>query len=509
MPAAPVHHTPVDKTGAWDGPAAEKAFDKKAGDFVKFYAYVDTTGDADGSDKEDGWGPHHDIGGGGVPGDANLKGVESAMAALNGAHGSGSMVPDSARQAVWDHLAAHYEDAGIDKADIPELKSGAPMQAPVRKPRSRRELARQPEYRMFEVPQVEVRAGTGANDGLVEVAGMVIRYDTPYEVYDMFGSFTETIHYGAAAPVLAANPDVRFLVNHTNMPLARTGAEASLILEDSPEGLLVRALIDPRQSAANDLIVALERGTVNQMSVGMEVDPTGDIWAGEDDWGMPNERDIFRLANIFDTSAVTFPASPTTTLELAQRQWAAVPVASRERTRQLWELAREGRQGTLTQRDSDTLLHVLEDLYNVDTQGESRAEPTATDKKVTALIPKAIAAVHDVMQAQMTDPDNGHDPVDEDVVNHLTAAHASLVKAAKSQGVDNAPNDPPTPPAEVASATPQANGDGVYQADPDGTNVSGDGNAPGIGNPDGTGSRSLDIEIEMELLRLAHRPVSV
>lgn len=126
MPAAPVHHTAIDSTGAWDGGAAEKAFDKVKGDFVKFYAWVDegeVDSDADGTDKEDGWGPHHDVSDNGVPGDANLKGVQAAMAALNGAHGTGSTVPDGDRQGVWDHLAAHYKDAGVKADDIPPLRA--------------------------------------------------------------------------------------------------------------------------------------------------------------------------------------------------------------------------------------------------------------------------------------------------------------------------------------------------------------------------------------------------
>lgn len=124
MPASPVHHTAIDKTGAWDGPAAEKAFDKVAADFVKFYAWVDkgaSDSDATGTDKEDGWGPHHDVDAKGVPGAANMKGVEAAMAALNGAHGTTSRIPDGDRQGVWDHLAAHYKDAGTDPKDIPVL----------------------------------------------------------------------------------------------------------------------------------------------------------------------------------------------------------------------------------------------------------------------------------------------------------------------------------------------------------------------------------------------------
>lgn len=126
MPASPVHHTPIDATKAWDGPAAEKAFDKVKGTFVKFYAWVDegeSDPDADGTDKEDGWGPHHDVDSSGKPGDANLKGVQAAMAALNGSHGGSSVVPTGTRKAVWNHLAAHYKDAGVKAADVPELKS--------------------------------------------------------------------------------------------------------------------------------------------------------------------------------------------------------------------------------------------------------------------------------------------------------------------------------------------------------------------------------------------------
>jgi hypothetical protein len=124
MPASPVHHTGIDSTSAWDGPAAVKAFDKKAGDMVKFYAWYDkgeTNPDADGTDKADGWGPHHDVDAKGIPGDANVKGFEAAMAALNGAHGTTSRIPAGDRQGVHDHLAAHYKNAGVATKDIPDL----------------------------------------------------------------------------------------------------------------------------------------------------------------------------------------------------------------------------------------------------------------------------------------------------------------------------------------------------------------------------------------------------
>ena len=391
-----------------------------------------------------------------------------------------------------------------------------------RKPRQRRDLARMPEFRIASQP-LEVRAGTGANDGLVEVSGMVIRYGTPYEVYDMWGSFTETIHYGACTALLEAPTlDVRFLLNHKDLPLARTGAEASLVLTDSQDGLLIRALIDPRMSAAQDLVVCLERKTVTQMSIGMEVDPDGDVWSGADDYGMPDIRNIYRLANVFDVSAVTFPASPTTTIELAQRMWGAVPVESRERTRRLWSVARDARAGrSLSQADADALMHALEELATVDTavsersadadrpgivEGEPRAEeeedvrseeratPTPQDPGIAEKIAAAHSAVSEALGAQSQDQDANTDPVDQQVWSHLSDAQDALTAALQSQSQDGAPD---APEDDESRST---------DGDDDGTLGGGSGNAPGIGNDDGTGSRSLLIDIDSDLLALSRRP---
>jgi HK97 family phage prohead protease len=425
----------------------------------------------------------------------------------------------------------------------------APVIPMRRKPRQTRELPHSPEVRF--VTPGEVRSGEPTSDGFVPVEGTVIVYDTPYTVRDMFGEFEETIRAGACTQLLAdPTLDVRFLFNHGDWPLARTGALADLTLTDTPEGLNVRALLDPRMSAAQDLIVALENRTITQMSVGMQVD--GDLWSGEDDRGQPNEREIFRLANIFDVSAVTYPASPTTSLALAQRAWAAVPDESRERVRQMFHLAKEGRKGRITQEESDTLLHFLEDLYTVDTppdkpwvlsqrglsfdgeQGpqmivsfpsftvsapgsqqvyvfddepvtrevvdqlindtlllmaEARNAPTAVDAKVSAAIGDASLAVHHALMEQAKDPDNNSDPVDKKVWKSLSDAHSSLHDAMTHQASDGTPDAP------------------VHEA-----NVGEDGtsNAGGpVGVPDmqdGTGSRSRNIDVDLALERL-RRPI--
>lgn len=379
-----------------------------------------------------------------------------------------------------------------------------------RKPRQRRELGTQPEFR-FATKNLEVRSADESESGLVEVRGEVVVYDTPYMVYDMWGEFEETIHVGAAEALLKSSDlDVRFLFNHGAMPLARTGAGASLVLNDSTKALGVVAQIDPRMSAANDLAIALERGTVTQMSVGMVVDPAGDSWSGEDDYGMPNVRDIYRLAEIFDVSAVTYPASPTTSIDLARSAWSAVPVESRERTRKLWAIARDGRAGRdLSQADSDVLLHTLERLHAVDNLGvrdrdmpnTERSAPTPQDKNVLAALGDAHAAISAAITAQAADPDNNTDPVDKKVQKALENLNTELTALIKLQGTDGTPDAPTDPPADDDKDEKPEDKD----ADP----AAGDDNddsTSGTGDSDGTGeeanrARALIVDVDLDMLR--------
>jgi len=520
MPAIPVHHTDTSDD-PWDGNAAVTELDKSLGPKVIRWEYAwedkgEVDPDADASDKEDFAFPHHFVRDG-RPAAASTKACSSAIGVLNGGMG-GSRIPDSDREGVYKHLIAHLRDSGVPENQLPELKSAEPQRA--RKPRARRELARQPEYRIMSRPgTLEIRDASASPSGLVEVFGKVIVYGVPYEVVDFWGSFTETIHYGAFTPLAnRADLDVRFLFNHKDMPLARSGAEASLILTDTPEALCVTAYLDPRMSAANDLIVAMQRGTVTQMSVGMVVDPAGDVWTGEDELGLPNVRDIYMLADVFDVSAVTFPASPTTSIALAQRMWSSVPVASRERTRRLWSVARDRRAGrTLSQHEADMLMHAIERLYTADTDagadGARRAAPTAQDAAVAEALAEAHAAISKALAAQAQDPDTNRDPADARVWEDLEGIQKAITQAMKDQAADGAPDADEEP--ETLSGDP-----GAYQADPDGTMSVGDGNAPGVGAEDGTGTRSASSEpaspalahavaVDMDLLRLRRRPATV
>lgn len=383
--------------------------------------------------------------------------------------------------------AAKKFDIEIDPDSPVGESAGLKSETKSRKARGTRELTLQAKCRRMYAGHIEVRKGvtndaTGQTD-LAELTGQVIGYETPYEVNDMFGSFSETIHYGAATALLAdPSLDVCFLVGHNAalVPLARTGAKAALTLTDTPEGLQVRALVDPRMSGANDLLLGLENGTISQMSVGMQVDPAGDVWSGEDDYGLPNVRDIYRLANIFDASAVAFPANPDTELELASARMAEFPPEITQRAQRLEEIAKRGRQGLLSQAESDDLLHVIRRLF----MPTERSAPTAQDSKVAAGLASIGQAIHDTMAAQVKDPDNNTDPTDKKIMTglkELQAAHANLMHLQAQDGTDD---------KETNSDAPLGG--------PDGTQ--GGGAGAGVpDNQDGTGSRAKTIDIDRDL----------
>ncbi len=140
------------------------------------------------------------------------------------------------------------------------------------------------------------------------MAGEPVIYRQPYVVADRHGEFTETMLPGVAAHLLHS-ADCRFLVNHSGLPLARSSA-GTLTLTDSPTALRFSATVDTRMRSAKDLVIAIERGDVSQMSVGFVVE--------QDNWNSDmTKREVSRFSSLEDVSAVTYPASPSTSIAVA------------------------------------------------------------------------------------------------------------------------------------------------------------------------------------------------
>jgi HK97 family phage prohead protease len=162
------------------------------------------------------------------------------------------------------------------------------------------------ERRRVPVDKIEIRA---KDDGSYTFEGHAAVFDEMSDdLGGGFGSFREMLKRGAFKGVL--KDDVRLLFNHNpDLVLART-TSGTLKLTEDPRGLKVIADVAPT-SYASDLRVLLERGDVSQMSFAFRIGEAGaDEWHEDEDGNVT--RTILRVGEMFDVSAVTYPAYPQT-----------------------------------------------------------------------------------------------------------------------------------------------------------------------------------------------------
>jgi len=159
------------------------------------------------------------------------------------------------------------------------------------------------ERRDFTVADIELRAD---DEGAVTFDGIASVVDTPYSVRDMFGEYQETMGKGAFRKTLAEKADVRLLVNHDGVPLARTKSK-TLNLSANPD-LRAVAKLDPGNPRVQEIRSAMDRGDMDQMSIGFRV--VRQEWNGD-----YTERWI-KEVELHDVSVVTYPASTTTSASL-------------------------------------------------------------------------------------------------------------------------------------------------------------------------------------------------
>lgn len=160
------------------------------------------------------------------------------------------------------------------------------------------------ESRSFTVREVEVRSGEQDALTLVGYASVT---DSPYTVRDFLGEYSEVVRPGAFAKSIAEQDDVRLLLNHDGLPLARTKSGTLRLAEDEV-GLRVEADLEPRSGLVNDVRIAMERGDLDEMSFAFQV--TRQEWSPD-----YSQRDITEV-RLFDVSVVTYPANPATSAAL-------------------------------------------------------------------------------------------------------------------------------------------------------------------------------------------------
>jgi HK97 family phage prohead protease len=170
------------------------------------------------------------------------------------------------------------------------------------------------ERRTFTIKNVEARQ---AEDGTMRLSG----YAAVFNDDSVPLPFIERIAPGAFRKTLTETPDVRLLINHEGLPLART-KNGTLRLKEDEIGLYMDADL-PDTQAARDLYTLVERGDVDQMSFAFRVI--------RQKWNEGRtERTLTELSLADgDVSVVTYPAYPTTTVE-AREQIAAARQAIKE-----------------------------------------------------------------------------------------------------------------------------------------------------------------------------------
>ena len=165
-------------------------------------------------------------------------------------------------------------------------------------------------------------------DASLRFSGHAAVFDQPTLIGSVRWGFVEWIERGAFTDTL--DDDVRFLINHDGIPLART-KNGTLTLKEDKIGLVARADLAP-VSLSRDLATLIERGDITQMSFAFA---TGEERVGlinlkerskdnlpdgiSDDWdGLPF-RAVTKMARLYDVSPVTYPAYEGTDAEMVTK----------------------------------------------------------------------------------------------------------------------------------------------------------------------------------------------
>ena len=152
--------------------------------------------------------------------------------------------------------------------------------------------------RRMAVAGLEVREASDA----VTLTGYASTFDQPYDM----GWYTETVDAGAFKRTLGQKPDVRLLINHAGLPLARTSS-GTLTLDTDARGLRVSADLDPSDPDVAALIPKMRRGDVNGMSFSFN----RNMGIDGDEWSRDMSKRTMRNLDIDDgdVAVVTYPAN--------------------------------------------------------------------------------------------------------------------------------------------------------------------------------------------------------
>ena len=164
------------------------------------------------------------------------------------------------------------------------------------------------EYR--NMPMVQIRKKDGSNEPSFLVEG----YASTFEEYVLFEQ--DGIQYKEKILPEAFEgtdfSDVVFLKDHQGTVFART-KNGTLELSIDDKGLLTKTDLS-KTSASRQMFEEIEAEMYTQMSFAFVVD--------DDEYNTTEHlRTIRHISKLYDVSAVSFPANPTTDISVATRSW--------------------------------------------------------------------------------------------------------------------------------------------------------------------------------------------
>lgn len=149
----------------------------------------------------------------------------------------------------------------------------------------------------------ELRAEAAIDSEDLVFTGYASVFNSPYSVADSRGVYNEIVNPGAFSKTLNEQDDVKFLINHDGIPLARTKS-GTLELREDEHGLFVKAELDEANPRVAEISSALKRGDLSEMSFGFH--------AIKDEFTDGGETRTLKELRLLDVSVVTWPANPAT-----------------------------------------------------------------------------------------------------------------------------------------------------------------------------------------------------
>lgn len=173
------------------------------------------------------------------------------------------------------------------------------------RPSQRRNAEHGSTFRASFSTRVELRAK--ADSGLLAFEGLASATERAYDMWDMWGPYSEIVSAGAFADTLARKDlDVPFVLGHDQLRRIARTTTGTLRLEETSEGLRVSAELDPADPDVAYIAPKLRAGLIDEMSFAFRIE--SGQWSPDYSEFRINRAELHRG----DVAIVGFGANPYT-----------------------------------------------------------------------------------------------------------------------------------------------------------------------------------------------------